>query len=170
MAKINVPEPPFIERLKKALIDGLATAGIEAEVETEPVQLTKLYRVSVIAWGFKHMPPSERQDFVWKIAGNALDREEQLRISMIVTLTPDELDTRWTDDEKVQNEIECLKRVIKYLKAHTGKPLNVRIPNAPFEWEEVSLKSSEIPRKLLDCQIILQNFRKANRFLHPATV
>jgi len=45
----------------------------------------------VIAKKFKSMRPSERQDLVWRIADQVLVPDEQLLVSMILTLTPDEL-------------------------------------------------------------------------------
>jgi hypothetical protein len=77
--------------LTKALTEGLKKVGIDAEVSHEPVPHTKLRRFSVIAKKFKSMRPSERQDLVWRMAGQVLDPDEQLLVSMILTLTPDEL-------------------------------------------------------------------------------
>lgn len=82
--------PLFLDRLKTALVDGLKLAGITAEVDSEPVPTTKLHRVLVLAPKFKVLKHSERQDLVWRIAERALAPDEQLRISMILTLTPDE--------------------------------------------------------------------------------
>jgi hypothetical protein len=45
----------------------------------------------VVAAGFKKLWHSERQELVWRIANRALSRDEDLRISMILTLTPEEL-------------------------------------------------------------------------------
>jgi len=81
----------FPVRLRTVLAGGLKGAGIDAEVRTEAVPTTKLHRVMVIARKFKHLPPSERQDLVWRIVGTRFSQEEQLQISMIVTLTPDEM-------------------------------------------------------------------------------
>lgn len=82
---------PFAARLRQVLVDDLKTAGINAEVRTEAVPTTKLHRVLVTARQFKQLPPSERQDLVWRIVGRHFNQEEQLLISMIVTLTPDEM-------------------------------------------------------------------------------
>jgi hypothetical protein len=83
-------EPAFLARLKEALTDTLRANGIAAEVDTEPVPTTRLYRVAVLAPKFKRLRHSERQDLVWRIAERALSPEEQMRVSMILTMTPDE--------------------------------------------------------------------------------
>jgi hypothetical protein len=90
MAKLK-NAPPFLDRLKTALVKSLRDSGIEAEVRSEPVPTTKLYRVAVLAAKFKELKHSERQSLVWRIAESALSPDEQLRISMILTLTPDEV-------------------------------------------------------------------------------
>jgi hypothetical protein len=86
----------LLERLQSALIAGLKTGGISAEVDIEPVEMTKLHRVTVLAPKFKKMMHSERQDLVWRIAEQVLTPEEQLLISMILTLTPAEAEGRWS--------------------------------------------------------------------------
>jgi hypothetical protein len=84
------PAGSFDTRLRKAILKGLGQAGIDAKVETEPVPTTKLHRVLITARQFKQLRPSERQDLVWRIVGASFAPDEQLRISMIITLTPDE--------------------------------------------------------------------------------
>jgi len=91
--KVKAP-PPFLVRLKTALIRALAANDISAKVRTERVPTTKLYRVAVLAPKFKEMKHSERQNLVWRIAERALSPEELLRVSMIFTLTPDEVKER----------------------------------------------------------------------------
>ena len=95
MSKVSTSPTTFIHKLKEALADGLSAVGIDAEVTFEAVRMTKLYRVLVVAKQFKHMRPSERQDLVWRIASSTLSPAEQLRISMILTLTPDEMQGNW---------------------------------------------------------------------------
>jgi len=85
------PSASLATRLRQVLVDDLKTAGINAEVRTEAVRTTKLHRVLITARSFKQLPPSERQDLVWRIVGRHFSPEEQLLISMIVTLTPDEM-------------------------------------------------------------------------------
>mgnify|MGYP001562078853 CR=1 FL=1 len=83
--------PKFIVSLLTALRQGLNTAGIEAEVDTEAVPGTKLHRVIVVSPNFSDVRQGERQDLVWRIADKVLKREEALRVSMIITVTPAEL-------------------------------------------------------------------------------
>jgi hypothetical protein len=87
MAKIAA----FASRLRDHLIQGLETAGIDAAVDIERVQGTKLHRVFVVADAFANLRPSERQDLVWRIADQSLTPEEQLQISMIFTVTSEEM-------------------------------------------------------------------------------
>ncbi|MBZ0253896.1 MAG: hypothetical protein K8I02_11210 [Candidatus Methylomirabilis sp.] len=82
-------QPEFIVKLKNELTDTLRDAGIDATVESERVPMTKLHRVWVFAPNFKKMTHSERQSFVWRIAEKAIP-DDQMRISMIVTLTDEE--------------------------------------------------------------------------------
>ena len=89
MAKVKTA-PGFVGQFKAALADGLKSVGIDAEIEVKPVPRTRLYRVLVLAPKFKALKPSERQNLVWRIADRALSPEDQLRISMILTLTNDE--------------------------------------------------------------------------------
>ena len=92
MAKAKVKKmPSFLDRLKTGLISSLDKNGIDADVDTEKVPTTKLYRVIVLAPKFKALKHSERQNLVWRIADSALSPDEQLHISMILTLTPDEV-------------------------------------------------------------------------------
>ena len=81
----------FPIKIRHALSSGLKKAGITATIAMEPVSATKLYRVLVKSKQFKSLRPSERQDLVWRIMGQNFNPDEQLRISMIVTLSPDEL-------------------------------------------------------------------------------
>ena len=89
MAKVKNP-PAFLDRLRVALVTGLKASGIQAEVDSESVPTTKLHRVMVLAPKFKALKHSERQNLVWRIAEQTLAPDEQLKISMILTLTPDE--------------------------------------------------------------------------------
>ena len=95
MAHLTAKSKGLESRVRRALEDGLNIAGIEAKVTTEAIKGTKLARVMVTAPGFKSLRPSERQDLVWRIMSGYFERDEQLRISMILTLTPDELAGKW---------------------------------------------------------------------------
>jgi hypothetical protein len=89
MAKLKA-FPTFVDRLRDALVEELAAVGIDADIDVEPVATTRLFRILVLAPKFKALRHTERQNFVWRIAERALSPEEQLRISMIVTMTPEE--------------------------------------------------------------------------------
>ena len=91
MPSVKLSERVFKKRLKDILVSSLKEGGIDAAVKIEPVLLTKLHRVLVTARNFKDMSSSERQNLVWRILDGEFSPEEQLRISMILTLTPEEL-------------------------------------------------------------------------------
>jgi len=81
----------FGDRVRDILLDGLKAQAIDAKVEFEPIRTTRLHRFMVTAPKFKKLRPRERQELVWHIVSNKLPDDEQLCISMIMTLTPDEL-------------------------------------------------------------------------------
>ncbi|MBI1785485.1 hypothetical protein HYR69_10110 [Candidatus Sumerlaeota bacterium] len=81
----------FAEKVRRVLLDGLRGAAIPAKIETENIPTTKLCRVRVLTPKFKKLRHFERQNLVWRIIDHGLDKDEQLRISMILTLTPDEM-------------------------------------------------------------------------------
>ncbi len=93
MAKVK-DRSSFLDRLETARTSSLGKNEITAKVDTEKVPTTKLYRVMVLAPKFKALKHSERQNLVWRIADSALSPDEQLHISMILTLTPDEVKGR----------------------------------------------------------------------------
>jgi hypothetical protein len=82
--------PAFLNQLRKAIVDALKANGIQAQVRSEPVPTTKLYRVAVLSPQFKAMRHSERQSLVWRITERAISPADQMRISMILTLTTEE--------------------------------------------------------------------------------
>jgi hypothetical protein len=82
--------PSFVDQLKDSLQEELSNVGIESKVDVEAVPTTRLYRILVLAPKFKALKHTERQSLVWRIAERALAPDEQLRISMILTLTPNE--------------------------------------------------------------------------------
>jgi hypothetical protein len=89
MAKVKQTRSSFTDELKQVLLDGLKKAGLHAVVGFERVPSTKLVRVWVTSAQFKKMMPSERQDLVWRIVGQHFTPDQQLLISMILTLPPD---------------------------------------------------------------------------------
>lgn len=64
---------------------------MRAETTFEPVIGTKMFRFYVVSDGFAQMMHSERQSIVWRIVEKALNQADALKISMILTLTHDEL-------------------------------------------------------------------------------
>ncbi|HMN40664.1 MAG TPA: hypothetical protein PKE29_07435 [Phycisphaerales bacterium] len=88
--KTRTRSPAFIARVRNALMQDLARAGIAAEVTVEPIRGTKLHRITVIAGKFAKLRFTERQAVVWKIIDQVLDKKDQLFISMVLTLTPSE--------------------------------------------------------------------------------
>lgn len=82
--------PNYITRLKKALRDDLQRLGITAEIASQRVPGTKLHRITIVSPKFAKLRFMERQGVAWKIVESTLSVDEQLYISMIVTMTPDE--------------------------------------------------------------------------------
>src|SRR5438105_4578749 len=95
MARLKTLPVSFAERIQQTLRSGLAHGGIKADVEVEAVPGTRLQRVLVTAPNFRQLRPSERQDLVWRIIDQEFEHDEQLLISMIMTLTPNELRGNW---------------------------------------------------------------------------
>jgi tRNA(Ser,Leu) C12 N-acetylase TAN1 len=91
MAKLATAPGSFEQKLRKALREGLSAAGLDAEIGVEPIRGTKLRRVHVTSAAFEKLRPSERQDLVWRIVSFNFPQEDQLKISMILTLSPREL-------------------------------------------------------------------------------
>jgi hypothetical protein len=85
MAEVRPPE--FIKRLQKALADKFAGC----KFDLERVSGTNRYRLAVVWDGFAKSNVVKRQDQAWQIAERVLDAGQLLRISMILTLRPDEL-------------------------------------------------------------------------------
>ena len=91
MAKVKTSRSTFDQKLEEKLVDGLRQAGIDVEDCTvELIRGTRLHRVLLLARGFKHLTASERQSVVWRIIDAHFTPEDQMRISMILTLTPGE--------------------------------------------------------------------------------
>lgn len=86
--------PVFVQTLRDALVARLGDVGLQCEVEYEPVQGTKMYRFFVYSDGFAEMGYTERQSLIWRITENALPPHDAIKVSMILTLTPDEVGER----------------------------------------------------------------------------
>jgi hypothetical protein len=89
MAKVKESRVTFEAELRGVLADGLRKSGIEATIGFQRVPMTKLVRVMVVSPQFQKMMISERQDLVWRIVSQRFTPDQQLLISMILTLPPD---------------------------------------------------------------------------------
>jgi hypothetical protein len=91
MAEVALAVEDLGLRLRNVLEDGLSKVGIRAEVETEPVRTTRLHRAMVISPHFEHLSHLERQEVVWNILRRSLSTEEQLCVSVVLAMTPGEV-------------------------------------------------------------------------------
>jgi stress-induced morphogen len=91
MSEVLTAPSSFAQRIEAALLDGLKKVGIEAEVETEPVPTTLLYRVLVTSPQFAELSFLDRQEVAWRIVSHAFSADEKLHISSIWAATPNEL-------------------------------------------------------------------------------
>jgi hypothetical protein len=82
------PTRNFARRLRDALVADLGSVGIGAQVKVSKVAGTRLHRVTVVSRDFGPLRPSERQDLVWRIVRKHFTQDEDLLISLILTLTP----------------------------------------------------------------------------------
>lgn len=90
MAEQQVTElPAFVTSLLTALDHRFP--GTSTEVERFRAAGTDHYRIGLVSEQFEGIPMMKRQDMVWDIASATVDREQFLTISMIVTMTPEEL-------------------------------------------------------------------------------
>ena len=79
--------PAFVSRLTSALEEQIP----EAQVTFEPLNATGWYRFLVVSSTFEPLGFLEQQDRVWAVADSVLSPEEQHFVSMIVTVTPEEV-------------------------------------------------------------------------------
>ena len=82
--------PRWVDTLAEEVIDALKVVRMDCEFLWEPVPGTRLIRIYVISKGFKNLGFSERQSVLWRIAQGVLTESQLAKISMILTLTPDE--------------------------------------------------------------------------------
>jgi hypothetical protein len=78
--------PAFIE----ALVDALKRELPRAKVDVERVPRTNRYRLAVVAPQFSRMRHPKRQNLLWDIVEKVLKRDELLRVSMIIAMSPAE--------------------------------------------------------------------------------
>jgi hypothetical protein len=64
-----------------------------ADIDVERVPGANRYRLAVVWDGFAKRSLLKRQDKVWEIADAVLDREELLKISIILTYRPEDLES-----------------------------------------------------------------------------
>ena len=86
MAKRVLSEPEYVTRLSEGLRNGLPGC----EIEYERVSADR-YRYRVIWDTFNEMDHADRQHLVWAIADRLLEGDEIFKVTMISTLTQDEL-------------------------------------------------------------------------------
>jgi hypothetical protein len=80
-----------VRKLAAAIKRVFGDLRLKVEVSSEVVPGTKLRRVYVVAPSFRRMEFMERQNFIWRIANNALTPRELMMITMILTLTPQDV-------------------------------------------------------------------------------
>jgi acid stress-induced BolA-like protein IbaG/YrbA len=86
--KTEIDAPPaFVTRLASALEDQIP----QTQVSFEPLNSTGWYRFLVVSSTFEPLGFLEQQDRVWAVADSVLSPDEQHFVSMIVTVTPDEV-------------------------------------------------------------------------------
>jgi stress-induced morphogen len=83
--------PAFVQQLVSALTTTLRGNGLTAGITFEPVVGTKMYRFYVVSDEFAEMMHSERQSLVWRVVDQALQQADALKVSMILTLTRNEI-------------------------------------------------------------------------------
>lgn len=85
--------PEWLRRLESELPEQLSKRGVSATVESEGVPQTKLFRIYVTSPEFVEMSHMERQDLVWRIIDDILSDDEQLNISMVLTIAKEDVAT-----------------------------------------------------------------------------
>jgi stress-induced morphogen len=79
--------PNFIANLRDRLVKELG-----GEVEVDPSDDGRSYTLWVFSEKFTAQTHLQRQDLVWSIVDQELDREESLKITLIMTFAPGEVD------------------------------------------------------------------------------
>jgi len=82
--------PQFVVTLEDALKSKIRNS----QVDIEKVGRTNRYRFVVVSDRFRRMNHPKRQNFVWDIAEKVLTPQEMLRVSMIITLEPNDVNGR----------------------------------------------------------------------------
>lgn len=90
MAEQQITElPPYVVSLLSAFEHRFP--GSSTEVERIRASGMDYYRIGLVSDLFDGVSMMKRQDIVWDLASSTVDRDAFLHISMIVTMTPDEL-------------------------------------------------------------------------------
>lgn len=80
------------DRVSDGIDSWLTANGIDdAEYIWDDIPHTRLLRLYIISDQFKHLYHSDRQSLVWRAAEATVSPEELMHVSMIMTLTPEEL-------------------------------------------------------------------------------
>ncbi len=77
-------------RLRRSLVERLSEAGIDANVQLEDSPLAGHYRLYVIADAFDRLLEIERQDILWRALKDVWSRDDQLRLTLSLALSPEE--------------------------------------------------------------------------------
>ena len=86
----TISPPGFVLTLEQALKSKLRNA----EIDIEKVGRTNRYRFLIISDRFRRMDHPKRQNLVWDVVEKVLAPSELLRVSMIITMAPDEVNGR----------------------------------------------------------------------------
>lgn len=79
-----------MERLKQELELWLPEQFPQAEIVLDPARRGQKIG-GILAWdGFAGLEPIDRQGLLWRAIRARFDRDDQLRISILITLTPAE--------------------------------------------------------------------------------
>jgi hypothetical protein len=71
-------------------VAGFAEHKLKAKVELADSGLPGRYRLFVISADFRRLTEAERQDMIWRILKDRWARDDQLRLTLTLALTPDE--------------------------------------------------------------------------------
>src|SRR6266481_2197950 len=86
MAKSTVAEPAYVSRLAIAL----QAAFPGAQLTHEQIRRDR-YRFIVVTDAFEDMGHPERQRLLWEIAEKAVEKNDLIKIGMIIAIAPSEL-------------------------------------------------------------------------------
>lgn len=83
--------PAVVDRIADCIFEHLEDVGIQdANIWWEPLPPTRLYRIGVVSQAFAILFHNEQQSLVWDALETNLLPPDLSRISMVLTLTPEE--------------------------------------------------------------------------------